>query len=151
MPVRVPGHFWLPKVQKSDFRGGRNKRVCKGKSICYDTCSTWYCRCTGFLGLPELLGRCSKCNWQSWWWWPRGKLCSGIRRNGYIRWCESCLPCLFNDEHPCWWRTVGYPWGVMVLIFGTGWRVLLCWSQWVQICLRPLLYVIWAKEPIEKT
>ena len=34
MPVRVPGHFWLPKVQQSDFRGGRNKRVCKRKSIC---------------------------------------------------------------------------------------------------------------------
>ena len=50
VPVRVSGHFWLPKVQQSDFRGGRNKRVCKGKSICCDTCSTW-CVCHVLISL----------------------------------------------------------------------------------------------------
>ena len=50
VPVSVPGHFSLPIVQQSDFTGGRNKRVCKGKSICCDTCSTW-CVCHVLISL----------------------------------------------------------------------------------------------------
>ena len=107
--------FHCPKCNKAILEEDEISESAKGKVFAVTLAALgafamcWshyeYCRCTGFLGLPELPGRCSKCNWQSWWWCPRGRLCLGIRRNGYIRWCESCLPCLFNDEHPCWWRT----------------------------------------------
>ena len=59
------------KCNKAIFEEDEISESAKGKvfaAMCWSHYE--YCRCTGFLGLPELRGRCSKCNWQSWWWWP---------------------------------------------------------------------------------
>ena len=69
--------FTLPKVQRSDFRLGWNKRPCKGEqsllwhlqrlvavAMCWSHHK--YCRYIGLWGLLELPGRCNKCYWQ---WW----------------------------------------------------------------------------------